>query len=88
MTGDSALQLVSQMLWAAVQIAAPMLLLAMLVGVLVSIAQVVTQIQEASLTFVPKLLTIILVMVAFGPWMLRKLVAYSSGVIASIPGYL
>lgn len=88
MTGDTALQLVAQMLWAAAQIAAPMLLLAMLVGVLVSIAQVVTQIQEASLTFVPKLLTVVLVMVAFGPWMLRKLVAYSVGVISSIPGYL
>lgn len=88
MTGDTALQLVSHMLWAAAQIGAPILLLTMLVGILVSIIQVVTQVQEASLTFVPKLITVVLVVVFFGPWMLRKLVGYSTGVIASIPGYL
>jgi flagellar biosynthetic protein FliQ len=88
MTGDMALQLVSQMLWAAALIAAPILLLTMLVGVLVSIIQVVTQIQEASLAFVPKLVAVVLVISVFGSWMLRKLVAYSRGVIASIPGYL
>lgn len=55
MTGDAALQLVSRMLWAGVSIAAPLLLITMLVGVLVSIIQVVTQIQEVSLSFIPKI---------------------------------
>lgn len=88
MTGDAALQLVSRMLWAGVSIAAPLLLITMLVGVLVSIIQVVTQIQEVSLSFIPKILTVILVLVVFGPWMLKKLVNYSASVIAGIPGYL
>lgn len=88
MTGDTALQLVSHMLWAGVLIAAPLLVITMLVGVLVSIFQVVTQIQEVSLSFIPKIITVVFVLVAFGPWMLKKLVNYSAAVIAGIPGYL
>lgn len=88
MTGDTALQLVSRMLFAGVVIAAPLLLITMLVGVLVSILQVVTQIQEVSLSFIPKLLSVVLVLSLFGPWMLKKLVNYSASVIANIPAYL
>lgn len=88
MTGDAALQLVSRMLWAGVSIALPLLLITMIVGVLVSIFQVVTQIQEVSLSFIPKILTVVLVLVVLGPWMLKRLVSYSAAVIAGIPGYL
>lgn len=88
MTEDIALQLVAQMLWAGVLIAAPILLLTMLVGVLVSILQVVTQIQEVSLSFVPKILAVVLILLVFGPWMLKRLVSYSASVISSIPGVL
>lgn len=88
MTGDSALQLMSRMLWAGVTIAAPLLIITMMVGILVSIFQVVTQIQEVSLAFIPKILTVVIVLALFGPWMLKKLVNYSASVIASIPAYL
>lgn len=88
MTGDTALQLVSRMLFAGVVIAAPLLLITMVVGILVSILQVVTQIQEVSLSFIPKLLSVVLVLSLFGPWMLKKLVNYSASVIANIPAYL
>lgn len=88
MTEDTALQLTSQMLWAAVQIAAPLLIITMLVGLLVNVLQVVTQIQEVSLSFVPKILSVVVILVVFGPWMLRKLVNYSASVISSIPGTL
>jgi len=88
MTGDTALQLVSRMLWAGISIAAPLLLATMVVGVVVSIFQVVTQIQEVSLSFIPKILTIVLVLVVFGPWMLKNLVNYSVAMIGGIPGYL
>jgi flagellar biosynthetic protein FliQ len=87
-TGDAALQLVSRMLWAGVLITAPLLIITMLVGILISIFQVVTQIQEVSLSFIPKILTVVLVLAFFGPWMLKKLVNYSASVIASIPAYL
>jgi len=78
----------SRMLWAGVLIAAPLLLITMAVGILVSIFQVVTQIQEVSLSFIPRILTVVAVLALFGPWMLKKLVNYSASVIASIPVYL
>ena len=87
MTGDLALQLMGDMLIAALVIGAPILGLSMLVGLLVSILQVVTQIQEMSLTFIPKIVTVVVVMFIFGPWMLKKLVTYSSSLIGGIPGY-
>jgi flagellar biosynthetic protein FliQ len=87
MTGDLAMQLMGDMLVAALVIGAPILGLSMLVGLLVSIIQVVTQIQEMSLTFIPKIVTVVITMFVFGPWMLRKLLTYSSTVIGNIPGY-
>jgi flagellar biosynthetic protein FliQ len=87
MTGDLALQLMSDMLISALLIGAPILGFSMLVGLAISILQVVTQIQEMSLTFIPKIITVVVTMILFGPWMLRKLVTYSSDVIGNIPVY-
>jgi flagellar biosynthetic protein FliQ len=77
----------ADMLWSALLISAPILGLTMLVGLLVSILQVVTQIQEMSLSFIPKIVTVVVVMVVFGPWMLKKLLQFSAGVIGNIPLY-
>lgn len=85
MTPDVSLQLFAQLLWKAVAISAPMLFAVLLVGLIVSIFQVVTQIQEMSLTFIPKLITSVAVLVLAGPWMLGQLVAYSSSLIRAIP---
>jgi len=87
-TGDMALQLVSHMLWTGLMLIAPLLLIVMAVGIVVSIFQVVTQIQEMSLSFIPKIITVVLVLQIFGPWMLKLLVNYSSSVISNIPNYL
>lgn len=87
MSSDAALQLVSHMLWTGLLMMAPLLVLVMVVGILVSIFQVVTQIQEMSLSFIPKIITVVLVLQIFGPWMLRLLVNYSSQIITSIPNY-
>lgn len=86
-TSDFALQLMAEMLWAAVLISAPILGLTMLVGLLISVLQVVTQIQEMSLTFIPKIITAVLVLVVFGPWMLKKLLQFATGLIGNIPLY-
>jgi flagellar biosynthetic protein FliQ len=88
MRNDFALQLMNELLWNAVLISAPLLGLTLLVGLVVSVLQAVTQIQEMSLTFVPKLLAAAAVMALFGPWMLRKLLAYASALITNIPTYL
>ncbi len=81
MTTDLALQLMGEMLLAALLISAPILLPIMIVGLVISILQVVTQVQEISLTFVPKIIVVFIAVVVFGPWMLRKLLAFSSAAL-------
>lgn len=85
MTPDVSLRLFAQLMWKAVAVSAPLLLTVLIVGLVVSIFQVVTQIQEMSLTFIPKLLASVAVLVLAGPWMLGQLVAYSSALFRSIP---
>jgi flagellar biosynthesis protein FliQ len=81
LTTDFALQLMGEMLLAALLISAPILLPIMIVGLVISILQVVTQVQEISLTFVPKIVVVFIAVVVFGPWMLRKLLAFSSAAL-------
>lgn len=85
MDSASALHMLSGMLWTGLMLSLPILLLTMLVGVLVSVLQVITQIQEMSLTFVPKLVTAAAVLVICGPWMLRKLMQFSITLWSGIP---
>ena len=87
MDGDLALVLVNEMLWTGILVGAPVLGLSLLVGLMVSIFQVATQIQEMSLTFVPKILTVALTLIAFGGWMLGKIVTFGAQVIRNIPVY-
>jgi flagellar biosynthetic protein FliQ len=85
MTNDSALQLFSNLLLTTCIICAPVLLLTLVVGVLVSLLQAVTQIQDMALSFVPKLIAAFVGLVAFGPWMLRRLVAFATQIISNLP---
>ncbi|RSZ56276.1 flagellar biosynthetic protein FliQ [Massilia atriviolacea] len=87
MGSDVALALMAQILWGAVIISAPILLCTLVIGLVVSVLQVVTQIQDMSLTFIPKLIGTVLALVFFGPWMLRKLLLLASGLISNIPNY-
>lgn len=73
----SALDLVQHTLVLALLISAPMLLIGMVVGVLVSLFQAVTQIQEQTLTFVPKIAAMIVAAVVLLPWIVQKLLDYS-----------
>ena len=87
MGNDLALRLMGELLWTAILITGPILGLTMLVGLITSIFQVVTQIQEQSLTFIPKIITVAVVLVVFGPWMLRILIQFATSVIGNIPAY-
>jgi flagellar biosynthetic protein FliQ len=84
---ELALALASDTLWTALLVGAPVLLLSMVVGLVISIFQVVTQIQEASLSFVPKIAAVLLALVAFGPWMLSIIVQFATRLIGNIPTY-
>ncbi len=87
MGSDIPLFLLSDMLKTAALIAAPILITSLAVGLLISIFQVVTQIQEMSLTFVPKLIAAVFVIILFGGWMLSKWLVYASELIRNIPEF-
>jgi len=87
MGSDAALQMLADLLWNALIISAPLLAVTLAVGLLISVIQVVTQVQEQSLTFIPKLIAAVVVLVVCGPWMLKRLIGFSSNLIANIPAY-
>jgi flagellar biosynthetic protein FliQ len=68
-----------------VTVAGPMLLAALVIGIAVSLLQAVTQIQEQSLTFIPKLVVVALVFMLSLPWMMRLLVEFTIGMFRSLP---
>jgi flagellar biosynthetic protein FliQ len=84
---DFALGLMSHTLWTAALLIGPLIGVTTAVGLLVSILQGVTQVQESSLTFVPKLIAAGAVLLALGGWMLRILCDYAIGLIGNIPEY-
>jgi flagellar biosynthesis protein FliQ len=85
MTSQSVLTLAQQALQITVLISAPLLLTALAVGLLVSIFQAATQINEMTLSFIPKLLAMFAVLILGGPWMLETLVDYIHRLYSSIP---
>ena len=68
--------------------AAPLLLIALVVGLLIGMLQAATQINEATLSFIPKLLMLVLTLFAAGPWILRVLVDFTHDLYANIPNVI
>ncbi len=85
MNQDTVVNLASQAMSLALKIAGPLLIAALVVGVIVSVFQAVTQIQEQSLSLIPKIVAVAVVIVVLGPWMLGQLVSYTSQLYGSIP---
>lgn len=85
MHADLALRLMADLFWAGMQICAPLIGLIMLTGLIISVLQVLTQVQEMTLTFVPKLFAAAIAMVLFGPWMLRRLAQFTTQLWSGIP---
>lgn len=88
MTQELIIALGKESIRLAIIISAPMLAFGLVVGLLVSIFQAVTQIQEMTLAFIPKILAVILALMIFFPWMLRLMLDFTSGIITSIPAYI
>ena len=81
---DLIMTIVKKALITGVTVGGPILIISLVVGLIISIFQATTQIQEQTLTFVPKLIAIILVLVLGGPWMLNKLVMLTNELFQSI----
>lgn len=75
-------------IWTAVQSAAPLLLISLIIGLLISIFQTVTSIQEQTLTFVPKFLAIMLTLVLCGSWIMNNVVELFDSLMQGIPQYI
>jgi len=73
MTNSEVMGIMREAITVAVKLAGPILILSMVIGVIISIIQAATQIHEQTITFVPKLIIITLVLIVFGPWMLETL---------------
>jgi len=85
MTPALALDLMRQAILVALTVAAPLLITALLVGILVSLVQAVTQIQEQTLTFIPKLLAMAAVFLIMLPWSVARLVDFLVTLLRSLP---
>ncbi len=85
MNSDMAVQIGRDALFLVLLVSAPMLGLGLLVGVMVSIFQATTQIQEQTLAFIPKIIAVFVAIVIFGPWMLNLLVNYTYGILTQLP---
>jgi flagellar biosynthetic protein FliQ len=86
MNSQMVLTMGQEALFMLLMVSAPVLGTALLVGLLVSLFQAVTQIHEATLAFVPKLIAVVVVFAVVGPWMLTMLVEYIRRMIEAIPG--
>lgn len=85
MHSDLALKMTADLFWTGLLVCLPVLGITMVVGLVLSVLQALTQVQEMSLAFVPKLLAAGMAMVAFGPWMLRTLCAFTASLWTRIP---
>jgi flagellar biosynthetic protein FliQ len=85
MDQDVVVSLSTQALSLALKLALPLLGVGLIVGVIISIIQAVTQVQEQTLSFIPKVLAMAAVLVIAGPWMLNQLITYTAELWSSIP---
>ena len=81
MTEDMVMNIGAETIKTTILLAGPMLLAAMVVGILVSILQAITQINEATLTFIPKMVAVIIVLAIMAPWMLETMQHFTTTVI-------
>ena len=88
MTDTSVVEIATQTMIVCAKLSAPVLLVSLAIGLGVSLIQSVTQIQEVTLTFVPKLIGVGLVVVVGGHWMLAEMVAFTERLFDMIPGLL
>lgn len=83
---ETVLDIGREALWLSVLLAGPMLGAALAVGLFIGVIQAATQIQEMTLSFIPKLFALVVVLFVVGPWMLRIIVTFSERLFMEIPG--
>jgi flagellar biosynthetic protein FliQ len=85
MTDAAVIAIAQDALWTTLMVAAPILIVSLVIGMLVSIFQAMTQINEATMTFVPKILGVFAVAAFLGPWMIGTMVNYTIRMLSTLP---
>jgi flagellar biosynthetic protein FliQ len=85
MNDATVIALAQDALWTTVMVSGPILLVSLVIGMLVSVFQAMTQINEATMTFVPKILGVFAVAAFLGPWMIGTMVNYTVRMLAMLP---
>lgn len=88
MTQEAIVDIARETLWVIIKTSAPMLLVSLIVGLVISIFQTVTSIQEQTLTFVPKLLAIFIVIILFGSWIMNTITEYMIALYSNFSMYI
>jgi len=88
MTPESVMTMGRTAMEVTLMVSAPLLLVALIVGLVISIFQAATQINEATLSFIPKLIGVFVTLVVAGPWMLSVMLDYMRQVFTGIPGLI
>lgn len=87
-TPESVMDLGRQALLVLILLGAPIMLTALVIGMIMGVFQAATQINEPTLAFVPRLLGVILILYLSGPWMLKLIINYAQGLLANLPGLI
>ncbi len=88
MTGELVIAVAEKAVWVILLTCGPLLIVALVSGLIVSIFQATTQIQEQTLAFVPKIVAVLVAIVFFGPWMLARVTAYASDIFENLVRYI
>ncbi|MBA9086118.1 flagellar biosynthetic protein FliQ [Fontibacillus solani] len=88
MSSEFIIGLAGQAVFTVLKVSAPMLVIALVVGLIISIFQATTQIQEQTLAFVPKIVAVLIALLLFGPWILTTLVDFTYGILNNLSNYI
>ncbi|MNE92068.1 Flagellar biosynthetic protein FliQ [compost metagenome] len=88
MSSEFIIGLAGQAVFTVLKVSAPMLIIALVVGLIISIFQATTQIQEQTLAFVPKIVAVLIALLLFGPWILTTLVDFTYGILNNLSNYI
>src|SRR6185312_13900660 len=84
MTEEMVMSIAAEAIKTTIYLAGPLLIAAMAIGIIVSVLQAITQINESTLTFIPKMVAVIIVLVIMGPWMLQTMQTYAADVFGNV----
>lgn len=88
MTEQLVIDITREVLWTIIKTAAPLLIISLVVGLIISLFQTITSIQEQTLTFVPKFIAVMLIIVLAGGWMMNNVSGLFESLLSHIPDYI